>query len=174
MKIIEAPNLYIPAADEVSVFLAGGISNCPDWQSEVIALLENFDSTNRDSKLVVYNPRRANFDVNDKSASVNQITWEFMYLERCDIFSMLFVKSESPQPICFYELGRNLQRHMSVVSVETGFSRGFDVFAQIDLATRGELKVGLVYDGNYRIHAEKIYQAYRTIALMKAKEKAVI
>lgn len=37
--------------EHVDLFLAGGISNCPDWQSEVIRILENSD-------LHIANPRR--------------------------------------------------------------------------------------------------------------------
>jgi hypothetical protein len=53
MIYIEAPNSYQPASgDGPSVFLAGGITGCPDWQRDARALLDA-------APVVVLNPRRA-------------------------------------------------------------------------------------------------------------------
>lgn len=141
MKVITAPEQYERKKDDVFCFLAGGITNCPDWQQEVINELQkaNFEH------LIVFNPRRENFPINDPNAAKEQIEWEFKYLEQTDIFSMYFCASESDQPICMYELGRNLalmsKRYHSpydaehiVVSVEDGYKRAKDVEIQTDLA----------------------------------------
>lgn len=50
---------YIEALTEFNgqgdaIFLAGGISNCPDWQSQMVELL-------KPSPWIILNPRRANF-----------------------------------------------------------------------------------------------------------------
>ena len=37
--VIEAPKKYF-SKDLTSLFLAGGITNCPDWQSELIKYLK--------------------------------------------------------------------------------------------------------------------------------------
>ena len=39
MRVIEAPEEYIENDGDIKVFLAGGISNCRDWQRGVIGAL---------------------------------------------------------------------------------------------------------------------------------------
>ena len=56
-QYIEAPSDE-PAKNDESIFLAGGISNCPDWQKEVA---EEFEKDL--DRLTVYNPRRKNFEM---------------------------------------------------------------------------------------------------------------
>ena len=107
MRVIEAPNDIILNDNEITCFLAGGITDCEDWQSKVIEYLEE---TIRLDDLVLLNPRRKTFDVTDKSASRKQIEWEFNALNNMDIFTMYFADSTSVQPICMYELGRHLER----------------------------------------------------------------
>ena len=70
MKYIEAPEVYKKLDDKLSIFIAGGITNCPDWQSEIVELLNNAD-------VVLLNPRRKNFPINEPRASKEQIQWEF-------------------------------------------------------------------------------------------------
>lgn len=133
-QIITAPNERSP--DYISVFLAGGITNCANWQEKVISELEFEDVT-------VFNPRQLAFDITDKNASLKQIMWEYDRLEQMDVFSMYFCKSESDQPICMYELGRNILRMQNrfpndwdkriVVSIESGYKRKRDVIIQLNL-----------------------------------------
>ena len=84
MRVITAPKKYKLAKDEVSVFLAGGITDCPPWQDEVLKQLEEYHC----EKLVVFNPRRKHFPINSKLAAEEQIVWEFNALEAADIFSV--------------------------------------------------------------------------------------
>lgn len=155
-QIIEAPNC--DAIKFASVFLAGGITKCEDWQSEVIKRLEPHGIT-------VFNPRRKRFDISDATEELRQITWEFRKLEEMDIFSMYFCNSESVQPICMYELGRYICRMQErfpndwkdriVISVEKGYSRAGDVFVQTNLAG-----VTNVYaNASPGKHADRILQA---------------
>lgn len=119
-----------------TVFLAGGISNCKDWQKAVMQEL-------KDTDVSIFNPRQEHFDITDKSASYKQIQWEFERLEQMDIFSMYFCNDNSDQPICMYELGRNIVRMQNrfpsdwqnriVVSVEDGYRRKQDVLIQMKL-----------------------------------------
>ena len=149
-KIITAPN-YVEFDTEESVkysgkhiFLAGGITNCKDWQKIVIEKMEDYD-------VVLYNPRRENFDITNPSATEDQIKWEFDCLENCDIFTMYFCRSESDQPICMYELGRNIVRMQQrfpedwfkriIITIESGYSRESDVINQVKLATNGRVVV---------------------------------
>lgn len=110
MRIITAPEEYTIADNEISIFLAGGITNCPDWQSEIIESLKHTVAIEQDDNVVVFNPRRENFPIDKPGESYGQILWEFRALEKCDIFTMYFSSGDSDQPICMYELGRNILR----------------------------------------------------------------
>ena len=161
-QIITAPSIELPKFP--SVFLAGGITNCKEWQKEVIKELEYCD-------ISLFNPRQEHFDVSDKSASYKQILWEFERLEKMDIFSMYFCNDNSDQPICMYELGRNIIRMQNrfpndwekriVVSVEDGYKRKADVLIQTELATGGKIFVD--GDATPESHAYYIKRAARSI-----------
>ena len=145
------------AIHKLTVFLAGGITRCDNWQSEVIRYLSDTD-------IVICNPRRKTFDIADVSAAQKQIEWEFNKLEEMDIFSMYFCTGESVQPICMYELGRNILRMQQrfpyswarriVISVEEGYSRSFDVCIQTMLATDNKIVVNR--NATPKTHAEAI------------------
>lgn len=159
MQVIVAPSEE-KARFETKIFLAGGISKCPDWQNEVLKEFQGLDVT-------VFNPRRPEFVLSDYEAGRRQIIWEFNRLEEANFFTMYFCNSESDQPICMYELGRNLVRFQNrfpvdwsqriVVSVEEGYRRSNDVFHQIALAAPGIFLHG--YRVTPKSHAELIKQA---------------
>lgn len=161
-QIITAPSIELPKF--TSVFLAGGITNCKEWQKEAIKELEPYD-------ISVFNPRQEYFDVSDKSASCEQILWEFERLEKMDIFSMYFCNDNSDQPICMYELGRNIARMQNrfpsdwekriVISVEIGYRRAADVLIQTELATGNKIFVDA--NATPESHAYFIKRAARSI-----------
>ena len=129
MHIIEAPNNFPAVSD---VFLGGGISNCPDWQSEVIELLADVPG-------VALNPRRAaayNEDIADE-----QITWEYHALRTVKTVFFWFPK-ETLCPITLLELGVFTQRPDTrlVVGTHPEYARRFDVIKQLELS-RPEVKV---------------------------------
>ena len=165
MRVITAPENYVKEAGDICVFLAGGITKCKEWQKDIISRLEGIKETDH---LVVFNPRRDNFDIKDPTATEKQIVWEFKMLEQCDIFSMYFCDSESDQPICFYELGRNIARIQAkyptswqdriIITVEPGFKRAKDVYLQTCLAM----------GTNYKF-AEDEYMHYTKISSRYAK-----
>lgn len=174
MRFVTAPDAYIATKDEIGVFLAGGITGCPNWQEEVKGKLEVL------AGLVVYNPRQVNFDVTDPRGVDKQIKWEFDRLEDCDIFSMYFSK-EGAQPICFYELGRYIVRMQNrfpanwkdriIISYEDGFPRWKDVEVQAALASGKqpcELRVYNAVD-----HAKKIIKAYEYMEDLKYGEDII-
>ena len=138
ITVIEAPSSYDLAdfpEDAVTVFLAGGITNCLDWQSEVIQKLYVYDKKYSLGNLFVFNPRRKNFPINKKEAR-KQIEWEFNAIKNSDIFSMWFCNAFSDQPICMYELGRNLcLNNFVVLGVEPGYKREQDVHIQTRLVS---------------------------------------
>ena len=168
MKLFTAVEDYMTTGDrkdDVSCFLAGGITNCPEWQDAVIKDIRSMDEDTKN--LVLFNPRRKNFPIHDPNASNEQIAWEFQYLEYCDIFSMYFCAGESDQPICMYEMGRNIVRMQQkyvndwkdriIISVESGYKRFQDVIIQCKLAGVDNV----IVDKGYRAHAEAIVKAYK-------------
>lgn len=173
MRVITAPEEYIAKPGDITVFLAGGISNCATWQEEVIKELKDMfdldkDNGNKHTKeLVVFNPRRDNFPMDDPTAAEKQIRWEYKHLEMCKIFSMYFCAGESDQPICMYELGRNLVRMNekygiyahNVISVEDGYKRAQDVGIQTEITPYG-VSVRSIAKGDYHSHARRIYLAF--------------
>jgi hypothetical protein len=125
MKVYEAPEPipYIP-----HVFLAGGITGCPDWQADLIARIKLHRPL-----LVLLNPRRANFDVRDPTASEVQIRWEHEALRRADLISFWF-SAATLNPITLYELGTWTQRKVPIlVGIEPGYAREIDVREQTGL-----------------------------------------
>lgn len=172
MRVIRAVDSYYRERNDICVFLAGGITNCPNWQDDVIQKLSKKQNTDM---LVIFNPRRENFPIHDPDASVEQIEWEYKWLERMDIFSMYFSSGESDQPICMYELGRNILRMQTrfpfdwqdrlVISVANGYKRMRDVVIQTSLATKDKCDINyqLSDDILSEYHAENIYKAYNSI-----------
>ena len=171
MKVIESPTHYKIKHTEISVFLAGGICNCEKWQTDVIKHLERYSCNG----LVVFNPRRKDFPIGVLSESAKQIEWEFNALENADIFSMYFASGVSDQPICMYELGRNILnmqiRHpidwksRIIISIEDGYKRKQDVIIQTGLACGHDLFVQTDSDSESlrQNHAERIIKTYRKL-----------
>jgi len=78
MKYIEALNIY--EGNDKSLFLAGGITGCPNWQADLTDLF-------KDENIVLLNPRRRNFPINDPSASEQQIKWAYEHLRKATAVS---------------------------------------------------------------------------------------
>ena len=139
MRVIICPDVYVRRDDDYAIFMAGGISNCPDWQSEVIskAADSNLNSTLglMGKELVLINPRRPDFDVSKSESSVAQIKWERQHLALADSITFWFPK-EGACMITLFELGCALGagREFSV-GVEPGYSRELDV--RVQLGDRG-------------------------------------
>jgi hypothetical protein len=93
----ERPSLQIAAP---CLFLGGTIDNgnSRDWQSEVI---EYF----RDSDIVIFNPRRENWDSSANSDALEkQIDWELQALEIADAI-FINLERDSQSPISLLEFG---------------------------------------------------------------------
>ena len=151
-QYIEAPN--VEKSKYVSVFLARGITNCPEWQTELIKLLSN-------EMITIFNPRRKNFPIHNPNVAKEQITWEFNALNNADIFSIWFSNAASDQPIYLYELGRHLVLRENcpetiVIGVEPGYRRAQDVYIQTSLVNPF---ISLEISDNLNDHAFKIKKA---------------
>ena len=163
LKVITAPERYEIEPDDICCFLAGGITECEDWQKHVINYLKccycSIDGTN----LVIFNPRRPKgAEPSGPIAIEEQIEWEFNYLNACDIFSMYFPGGDHKREICMYELGRQLAQGggvlRSVISIEPNYKRTLDVQIQSKLV----LGVDIVkLDMNPALHGKDIYDRYK-------------
>ena len=163
MKVYQAPNKidWYEVAKRKSIFLAGGITGCDDWQSDLIFELENLNDSGLFDLggLVIFNPRRENFDTMNSATTIEQIKWEHKCLEKCDICSFFFPASESVQPITLYELGKYLRKYNSVVGIQEGYKRAEDV--KIQLALDGNCcSIYCSYDEAIREHARGLAIAY--------------
>ena len=132
MKVITAPD-KIWSEQNWNVFLAGGITGCTNWQEQVIAELIHLSDYYDLSNVVIFNPRREEFDVTDKTAEFEQIKWEHERLKNCDIFSCFFEANESLHPITLYEMGKWSTKRPSVITVQKGYLRERDVLIQTAL-----------------------------------------
>jgi len=135
--IIEAPNdVYsVDTKHNPKVFLAGGISNCPDWQAELIELLKN------EENVTLFNPRRANFPMDDPNAAEEQITWEYQKLSESGIIVFWFSRG-SLNPIVLYELGMwgNSRRYKRIIiGCDPAYERIKDVEIQSRLAGNNQM-----------------------------------
>ena len=126
MVYVEIPEVYTKQADLKAIFLAGGITDCPDWQSEIVNILKKYD-------VVLLNPRRKHFPIDDPSASKEQIKWEFEHLRKADAILFWFPK-ESICPIALYELGAWSMTDMPLyIGVHPEYERRIDIEEQTRL-----------------------------------------
>lgn len=127
MNYIESPESPIIMSHLGSIFLAGGITNCPDWQQDMRELLKN-------TNLALLNPRRANFPIHDPGAAKAQITWEHSHLRRANAILFWF-PHETLCPIVLYELGAwSMGLKQIFVGVHPEYQRRQDVEIQTLLA----------------------------------------
>jgi hypothetical protein len=126
--VIESPNEIYSVANHNArtLFLAGGITNVPDWQSTVV------DALNQYENLTIYNPRRKDF-FNAKEEE--QIVWEFTHLNKSDILLFWFAK-ETVCPITLYELGKwvNSTNKTAIIGIDPEYTRKKDIIIQTKLA----------------------------------------
>jgi hypothetical protein len=123
MQYIEAPQTY--DGTEVSLFLAGGITACPDWQKHMVAKL-------KDLPLVIFNPRRSYFPPHENAVR-EQIEWEYTYLRKATAISFWFPK-ETLNPIALYELGAwSMTNKKIFLGVHPNYQRIQDIKIQTSL-----------------------------------------
>ncbi len=129
--VIEAPNEIYSLENQhnIKLFLCGGITGCPDWQTYVIKELKDIEN------LTIYNPRRKDFPINDKNAAEEQITWEYNHLFDSHIIIFWFSRG-SLNPIVLYELGMwgNSTDKIVIVGIDPEYERKQDVLIQTKLA----------------------------------------
>lgn len=170
VEVITAPEHKHFYPGTLKVFLAGGICKCIKWQDMVIGDFLNDDTidlSNDFNGVCLINPRRTDW-IEEPGAAQKQIEWEFDMIENCDVFTMYFAGGESDQPICMYELGRNILKmryeypntwtERIVITCDMNYKRLNDVLIQTRLASDGLVKVNVVDDEKKAIlkHIEAI------------------
>lgn len=110
-----------------TVFLAGGITNCPDWQAIVKEQLSDVND-----QLSLIDPRRDDFDATNPLMSENQIRWEHASLRLADAILFWF-PAETLCPITLFELGAHAGKVPIFVGTHPEYKRRFDVVAQLRL-----------------------------------------
>ena len=114
------------AARPASIFLAGGIKGCPDWQAYAVNRLKH-------TQFVVLNPRRPEFSPSEEEGRA-QIRWERFHLEQADEVLFWFPQ-ETVCPISLFELGTWLYtRKVLLVGCHPKYPKRFDVQVQSRLA----------------------------------------
>jgi hypothetical protein len=132
-KVIVAPS-YVTTKNKISLFLGGGISNCPDWREVIIEKIK-LNNNPYDKKmfddLVIFNPRRKVYPKGDKLKE--QVIWEFEKLKDSNIIVFWFSEG-STNPITLFEYGKYLPTSVKlVVGIDKGYIRKSDVEIQTNL-----------------------------------------
>lgn len=136
MLHIQPPKEY--TGKDKSLFLAGTITGAPNWQATMVDLLRN-------EKIVLLNPRRDNFPINDPNAAEEQIKWEHRHLRKADAVLFWF-SPETLNPIVLYELGAwSMTQKPIFVGVHPEYKRRKDVEVQTTLA-RPDVKIVYTLD----------------------------
>lgn len=128
MHYIEAPLFY----KNPTIFLAGGITDCPNWQNEITTLLveknRSFNTT-----LTIFNPRRKSFSIDDSNIAETQIQWEYEHLRKAE-YILFWFPSETLCPIVLYELGFWITSNKKIfIGIDPAYSRKQDVEIQTRL-----------------------------------------
>ena len=111
-----------------SVFLAGGIPGCCDWQSDLIADLWGLDAT-------LINPRRADWSASPGELR-RQVHWESDHLRDASLIAFWF-PSETLCPITLFELGKAIGTNaLFVLGAHQHYGRLPDLHHQLEAAGR--------------------------------------
>lgn len=153
MKVIEAPEVWeLDLQEGLSLFLGGGITGCTPWRAEIIASLEDTD-------LILLNPERKDFDVEDKSMSYEQIEWEFEHMRKSSGIMFWFCE-ETLCPITLYELGAWAMTNVPLfVGCHPEYKRAFDVNVQVGLVRKD---VPIVYSLPMLVHQIYYWSEFET------------
>ncbi|WP_405365912.1 nucleoside 2-deoxyribosyltransferase domain-containing protein [Kitasatospora sp. NBC_00039] len=162
--------------DALTVFLAGGMRNCPDWRQPAIeALADQWGRAGTDRPLTVFSPSRV---VSACAFSHALVRWEHHALQASDVVLFWFPRGNEKapeQPIALYELGVAAATYKPIaVGTEPGYVRRDDVGAQLrlirpDVPVRRDLgtTVGDVVRA-LRLTEKALGEAYSTAGTLQA------
>ncbi len=128
-RMITCPTEYERKPKRVSVFLAGGITGCSDWQSRI----GDLPIARYPWEVDFLNPRRPEFDLSNPALTKEQIAWEYRHLEAADAVLFWFCPDQV-QPIALFELGCYSATNKPIfVGVDPEYPRKSDVIEQLRL-----------------------------------------
>ena len=131
MRVVTCPETVFDTDTGYKIFMAGGITGCPDWQTDMIELTKK--RFPEDEELILINPRRADFDTSLDESSLYQIKWEYHHLKMADETLVWFPK-EGRCMITLFELGWLLgDRRVITPGCHPEYVRRFDVVQQVKL-----------------------------------------
>lgn len=130
--ILKAPKYQ--ETEGPTIFLAGGITGCADWQAQMAVAMSNRGYT-------VFNPRRDDFPelMTTQEDELEQVRWEKYHMEKAHKIIFWFAE-ETVQPITLFEFGKWLNynsmgyRKPMVVGIHPNYPRRMNLHAQIALA----------------------------------------
>mgnify|MGYP000952698472 CR=1 FL=1 len=79
--VVRCPAQLNTLEDGKTIFLAGGITGCPEWQTQFI---NHFNSTATRNTILI-DPRRKDFDVKNDEMESEQIEWEHRHILLADL-----------------------------------------------------------------------------------------
>jgi hypothetical protein len=142
MKIIQSPKQNKQYPTLYRLFLAGGISGCPNWQAD---LCERFKTTEGGECVTIFNPRRKGDLAKDSNAARDQILWEHHHLMEARQLLFWFPE-ETLCPITLFELGKYVQYYSRLyntatttpadhlfIGIHPNYQRRFDLEIQLPL-----------------------------------------
>lgn len=108
IKIVQSPDNE-NSNDGVKLFIAGGISNCVNWQNELCYRLVNDKRLKTDINIIVFNPRCKSIPEEEP-----QIKWEYEKLKKSNVISFWF-SDGSTNPITLFEYGSHFKSKKTIV-----------------------------------------------------------
>lgn len=137
MKVFKAPMIKVSYDTKHKLFLAGGISNCPNWQDDMVEMFKNHKEKYK--QLTIFNPRRRGDLAKDTDVAKQQIIWEHIHLYESTLILFWFPK-ETVCPITLFELGKYAYMHKKMnvnpnifVGIHPEYTRKFDLEIQLPL-----------------------------------------
>lgn len=134
----EAPRYYHPQpADPPAVFLAGGITGVKAWHARATEVLHAAATP-----VVVLNPNRVVFPIDDPNSAWEQVSWEQHHLHVPGVLTVFWFpasdRAVTTQPIAMFELGQALgEGRRLVVGADPDYPRVADVRMLSQLARPG-------------------------------------
>ena len=129
---IKCPQDYFGEVNNKKIFLAGGISQCYDWQEDaadyLMLHLAGYD-------VDILNPRRDNFNVD--TSEEEQVAWEYNAIQLSDYLLFWFPKT-SVCPITLFELGQALGyrtkfRRTVAIGMDEAYIKRENILAQLHM-----------------------------------------
>ena len=143
IEIIQAPN-QSTTFEGLKLFLAGGISNCENWQNILCERIVNEPRLKKfTQRILVFNPRCKQIPEENP-----QIKWEYEKLQQCDIISFWFSVG-SLNPITLFEYGSHFKsRKKIIVGCHPDYERRNNVIVQTQLA-KPSIKINQNFEDFY-------------------------